>query len=107
MSRSSLSSTTNWGARLFRFRRVMLIRIEAGEQGLTTAVTSNLSRGGLAAIGDNQLEPGDQLSVRFGDQLQVAATVVWHVGRRFGVKFDRELNLFEYFGAQLQVRKWH
>lgn len=107
MPRSSILSSIRWTSRLNRVHRMMKIEIDGGELGRSTAVTSNLSRGGLAAIGDSALKPGDRAMIRFGGIDRIPATVVWHQGRRLGFQFERELNLFEYFGARLQVRKWH
>lgn len=105
MSEPRLSFPLEWAARVNRFRRVMFVEIDQGPFGVINAVTSNLSRRGLAVIGDSLLEPGERAWIGFGDSRRVAATVVWREGRRLGFRFERELNLVEYFGTQLAVRK--
>lgn len=80
----------------------MFVEIDTGESGLIRAVTSNLSRGGLAAIGDNAMQPGDHVWLRFGNGPPRAATVVWRKGRRTGFKFDRELDLPDQLDLNLQ-----
>lgn len=106
MFKTSVLSPITWTARLNRFRRMMLIEIDLGEQGRCSAVTSNLSRGGLAAICDSPPGPGAAVVIRFAGRGGIPARVVWRAGRRVGIQFERELNLFECFGAQLQIRKW-
>lgn len=105
MSEPRLSFPLEWSARVNRFRRVMFVEIDQGPFGVISAVTSNLSRSGLAVIGESLLEPGDKAWIGFGDARRIAATVVWREGRRLGFRFDRELNLVEYFGTHLAVRK--
>lgn len=103
MSSFSLSQAIGSVARMCRFRRVMLVEIDAGEHGVSTAATSNLSRGGLAAIGDASVQPGDHVWLRFGNLPRRAATVVWRNGRRMGFAFDREIDLLDYFGMHFQA----
>ncbi len=105
MSEPASAFPLEWAARVNRFRRVMFVDIDQGALGVVSAVTSNLSRRGLAIIGESLLEPGDRAWIGFGDARRVAATVVWRDGRRLGFQFDRELNLVEYFGTHLAVRK--
>lgn len=82
----------------------MFVEIDAGESGLIRAVTSNLSRGGLAAIGDIKVQPGDHVWLRLGDGPRCAATVVWRKGRRTGFKFDGEPDLPDQLGMNLPQR---
>lgn len=105
MSYSRVSQALGSVARLCRFRRVMFVEIDAGELGIVTAVTSNLSRGGLGAIGDSPVQPGDQVWLRFASLPRRAATLVWRNGRRMGFRFDRELDLLEYFGMHFRERE--
>lgn len=100
MAFSRVSEAFGSVARLCRYRRVMFVEIDAGEHGVATAVTSNLSRGGLAAIGDSASQPGDLVWLRFGGQPRRAARLVWRKGRRMGFKFDRELDLLDYLGLR-------
>jgi len=102
MSQSRASQAIGKVGRLYRFHRMIFVEIDTGNHGVITAVTSNFSRGGLAAIGDNTLRPGDRVWLKFGDKPQQAATVVWRKARRTGFKFDCELDLVEYFATNFE-----
>jgi hypothetical protein len=106
MPKPSLSQSLEWSARDNRFRRLMFVDIDEGPFGMSLAVTSNLSRRGLAIIGDCSLERGDKTWIGFGnDRPLVPAKVIWRDGRRLGLAFDKELSLVEYFGARIAVNK--
>ncbi len=105
MTYTGVSQALDWAARLRRFRRLMMITVDAGQRGVATLTTSNLSRGGLAAIGDHTLAPGDRARIRFGGRPGIAATVAWTSGRRIGFQFDHELDLVNYLGARMRVLK--
>lgn len=106
MFKTSVLRPVNRTVRLNRFRRMMLIEIERGGPGRCRAVTSNLSRGGLAAICDSPPAPGAAVTIRFAGHSGIPARVVWRDGRRVGIQFDRELNLFAWFGAQVRILRW-
>lgn len=106
MSEDRFSRMAEWSARVNRFRRMMFVRIDGGVLGTTTAVTSNLSRQGIAIIGDTLLERGGKATICFDENKQIPATVMWRDGRRLGFRFERDLNLMEYFGAQITARRY-
>ena len=106
MIKSSLSLPLEWSARDNHIRRVMFVDRDEGPFGVSQAVTSNLSRKGLAVIGETSLEPGDKAWIGFGDDRpRLAATVKWRDGRRVGLAFEKELSLVEYFDARIAVRR--
>lgn len=106
MSDDRFSVMDEWSARVNRFRRLMFVKVDGGALGTTTVVTSNLSRQGIAIIGDTSLQRGGKATICFDESNQIPATVMWRNGRRLGFRFERELNIVEYFGAQITVRKY-
>lgn len=88
MTYTGVSQALDWAARLRRFRRLMMITVDAGQRGVATLTTSNLSRGGLAAIGDHTLAPGDRariyvpaVSVHLANHLDAAHAIAINNGQ--------------------------
>lgn len=61
-------------------------------------VTIDLSRHGVGVDGLLQFQPGEAVTVCFGDRIETAGTVRWHEAFFCGIQFDEPL-------SEVQVEK--
>ena len=75
-------------------RASMLLIAEVRSPGapVQTAVVRNISATGLMVEMDEPLTRGDFVSLNLGNLGWTDGTVVWKVGRRFGVSFDEAID---------------
>ncbi len=84
-----------YSARNNRFKRIMFADITDDTGHIYKVSTSNISFRGMAAIGDTQLCPGENVKICIGNQEKISAVVIWKSERKIGFKFGKDINLIQ------------
>ncbi|MFN2099093.1 PilZ domain-containing protein [Altererythrobacter sp. MF3-039] len=70
----------------------------AGHDGVHQIRVRNLSAGGMMGEGAVEVDRGSQINIRMPNLGQVAGTVAWTQGSRFGVAFAQDINPTDVYG---------
>ena len=82
-----------------------IIHVEIYDKNLCKNIFSccNISESGIAIIGNNSFEIGDEVFIFIREKIKIAGSIVWVKNRKCGVKFYKKVNLISTFGSNFDI----